>query len=211
MATAQYVPSCEFNAAYISALRAHDPTIESHFVEYFSSLLKYKLRGHRSSLVQSADVRQETLARVLAAVREGCKIQRPERLGAFVSGVCNNVLFELWRSRRRYQPLENGETERPDDAMLPHDMLVRGETARQTRLALSRLSGRKKRVLEAIFMEEMDRDQVCQELGVSGANLRLLLHRAKKQFLGEYNKIKTESAKRAELLCAHPGRRSVPF
>jgi RNA polymerase sigma-70 factor (ECF subfamily) len=189
MATAEFVPSCEFNAAYISGLRAHDPTIENHFVEYFSPILKRKLRRHTSSWFQPSDIQQETFTRVLAAIRAGWKIHRPERLAAFVSGVCNNVLFEIWRSGRRFQPLEDIETRWPDEGMLPLDTLVRGETARQTQFILSRVSAKNRRLLEAIFLEEMDRDQLCQELGVSRAGLRLLLHRAKKQFLDEYNKV----------------------
>src|SRR5215472_18982626 len=151
MATVQLAPSCQFDAAYISGLRAHDPAIESHFVEYFSPILRRKLRKHPSSWVQSSDVQQETFTRVLAAIHAGWKIRRPERLGAFVSGVCNNVLFELWRSGRRYEPLEDVDACRTEEGMLPHDMFVRGETARQTRLVLSRLSLKNKRLLEAIF------------------------------------------------------------
>jgi len=198
MAIAHFVPFCEFDAAYISGLRAHDPTIESHFVEYFSPILKRKLRRHSSSWIQPSDVQQETFTRVLAAIRAGWKIHRPERLGAFVSGVCNNVLFELWRSGRRYEPLEDVDACRAEEGMLPHDMFVRGETARQTRLVLSRLSLKNKRLLEAIFLEETDRDQLCKELGVTRTNLRLLLHRAKKQFIDEYNKI-WKASRRASL------------
>ena len=195
MATVQLAPSCQFDAAYISGLRAHDPAIESHFVEYFSPILRRKLRKHPSSWVQSSDVQQETFTRVLAAIHAGWKIRQPERLGAFVSGVCNNVLFELWRSVRRYQPLDNVETERPDGRMLQHDMLVRRETASRIRSVLSRLSGRNRRLLEAIFFEEKDRNQLCEELGVSAAHLRLLLHRAKRQFLEEYKEVKRRKRK----------------
>src|SRR5262245_47383221 len=140
MAIAHFVPFCEFDAAYISGLKAHDPTIESHFVEYFSPILNRKLRRHSSSWIQPSDVQQETFTRVRGAIRRGWKIHRPERLGALVSGVCNNVLFELWRSGRRYEPLEDVDACRAEEGMLPHDMFVRGETARQTRLVLSRLS-----------------------------------------------------------------------
>jgi RNA polymerase sigma-70 factor (ECF subfamily) len=57
------------------------------------------------------------------------------------------------------------------------------------------LSGRNRRLLEGIFLEEKDRNQLCEELGVSAAHLRLLLHRAKKQFLDEYNEVKRRKRK----------------
>jgi RNA polymerase sigma-70 factor (ECF subfamily) len=193
MATAQFVPSCEFDAAYITGLRAHDPTIESHFVEYFSPILQRKLRRNSSHWGDSSDIQQETFTRVLTAIQAGDRIQRPERLGAFVMGVCNNVLFERWRSALRYQPLAVVETKRPDDATLPHDMLVRGETARHTQLVLSRLSRKNRRLLQAVFMEEMDRDEICKELSLKKPQLRILLLRAKRQFLKEHNRIRGRS------------------
>jgi RNA polymerase sigma-70 factor (ECF subfamily) len=42
--------------------------------------------------------------------------------------------------------------------------------------------------LKAVFLDERDRDEVCEEFGVDRAYLRVLLHRAKQEFKTEYVK-----------------------
>jgi RNA polymerase sigma-70 factor (ECF subfamily) len=42
--------------------------------------------------------------------------------------------------------------------------------------------------LQAVFLEERDKDEVCTELGVDRDYLRVLLHRAKGSFRTIYSK-----------------------
>jgi RNA polymerase sigma-70 factor (ECF subfamily) len=187
MATFQSVP-CEFDAAYIQGLRMRDPVKEAQFVTHFSHMLRNKLRKDSVCHNENGDVQQETLARVLAAVRSSSGIRSPERLGGFVASVCNNVRREFWRSRRRYESIEGIEDVLPGD-LDPDVTLARCETTRHVQLVLSRLAVKNKHILQALFIDEKDRDEVCSELGVSRANLRVLLHRAKKEFRNEYKHI----------------------
>ena len=50
------------------------------------------------------------------------------------------------------------------------------------RVILMRLSKRDRSLLKAVFLDERDRDEVCQEFGVEREYLRVLLHRAKQEF-----------------------------
>lgn len=188
MATFQFV-SCEFDAAYIHGLRMRDPVIEAHFVTHFSHMLRNKLSKDSVWHNEDGDVQQETLARVLATVRSSWRIRNPERLGGFVASVCNNVRREFWRSRRRYESSEGIEDVLPAGDVDPDLALARRETARLVQLVLSRLAVRNKQILQALFIDEKDRDEVCSEFGVSRANLRVLIHRAKKEFRNEYKHI----------------------
>ena len=43
-------------------------------------------------------------------------------------------------------------------------------------------------LLKAVFLEQRDRDEVCREFGVDREYLRVLLHRAKREFKTEYLK-----------------------
>ena len=47
---------------------------------------------------------QESLARVLAAVRQG-RLEDPTRLGAFARSVAHHVIVEMQRARARQEPL----------------------------------------------------------------------------------------------------------
>jgi RNA polymerase sigma-70 factor (ECF subfamily) len=60
---------CSFDAGYIENLRAGDRETQEHFVRYFSELLQLKLRSRLKSPQAIEDVRQETFARVLKALR----------------------------------------------------------------------------------------------------------------------------------------------
>ena len=86
-----------FNALYLERLRSGDSGVEQHFVQYFTTLIQRKLRRRLSSPSVMEDIRQETFARVWAALRRNQGIGQPKRLGSFVNSVCNNVLLEHYR------------------------------------------------------------------------------------------------------------------
>src|ERR1041385_2081206 len=94
MGFAQSLEFHQFNESYLHGLRTQDVETEAHFVSYFSRILQNKLRRHLACPEHIKDVQQETLLRAWAAVRAEGGIRQPERFGAFVSSVCNNILRE---------------------------------------------------------------------------------------------------------------------
>ncbi|HZD96432.1 MAG TPA: sigma-70 family RNA polymerase sigma factor [Candidatus Sulfotelmatobacter sp.] len=186
MGTAQSLDFHQFNEQYLHGLREQDGETEAHFVSYFSRILQNKLRRHLACPEHIKDVQQETLLRAWAAVRaKGC-IRQPERFGAFVSSVCNNILRETYRSRARTRALDDLQIDPADESISPDGMLLAEETKKQVQNVLSRLCGKDRKLLQAVFFEQRNKDEVCRELGVSRDYLRVLLHRAKQQFMAEY-------------------------
>jgi RNA polymerase sigma-70 factor (ECF subfamily) len=178
-----------FDAAYIDALCAGDLRAQEHFVSYFTELIHLKVRSRLSSQQAQEDVRQETFARVLTTLRKQNGLRQPERLGAFVNTVCNNVLFELYRSSSRQQSLDtDDQPELPATGAAVDDVVAARQLKDKVREILSGLSARDRSLLQAIFLEERDREEVCREMGVDGEYLRVLLFRAKKSFKSEYLK-----------------------
>jgi RNA polymerase sigma-70 factor (ECF subfamily) len=167
-----------FDAAYLSRLRAHDPETDAHFANYFSAVLKGKLRSQGYFDSAMHDIRQETLFRVLRAVYSG-SIQNPVSLHSYVLGVCGNVLLEYARGQRRF-PHDEAE-EFPD---IVDDRSKADGAARQTemrdavRWVLKQLSEKDRRILTAVFIDEIDKDRICQEFGIDRGYLRVLIHRA---------------------------------
>ena len=86
-----------FNEDYVRRLTDGDSVAGDHFASYFGNVLFLKLRVRLRSAHLIEDIRQETLMRVLLILRQGAGVERPERFGAFVNGVCNNVVRELCR------------------------------------------------------------------------------------------------------------------
>lgn len=178
-----------FDAGYIESLRAGDARTQEHFASYFSELLHLKLRSRLKSPQAIEDVRQETFARVLTSLRKEGAMQRPERLGAFVNAVCNNVLFEHYRASSRSQSLDDeGQPELPaGDADILAALSAR-QLQSKVREILLAMPNRDRDLLKAVFLEERDRDEVCREFGVDREYLRVLLFRAKQEFKSEYLK-----------------------
>jgi len=195
MGTAQFVDMHQFNESYLQNLRTQDATTEAHFVDYFGRLLQNKLRRHLSCPEHIKDVQQETLLRAWAAVRAQGGIRQPERFGAFVSAVCNNILRELYRSKARIRALEDIQIDPADESRGPDSLVLAAETKQLVQKVLTRLCPKDRKLLRAVFFEQRDKDEVCLELGVSRDYLRVLLHRARQQFMVEYERINPVSRK----------------
>lgn len=186
MSAGQSLNFHQFNESYLHGLRAQDVETEAHFVSYFSRILQNKLRRHLACPEHIKDVQQETLLRTWAAVQAQGGVRQPERFGAFVSSVCNNILRESYRQRTRTQALDDLQVDPIDKAMRPDDLLLAAETRKQVQHVLSRLCAKDRKLLLAVFFEQRDKDEVCREMGVSRNYLRVLLHRARQQFMAHY-------------------------
>jgi RNA polymerase sigma-70 factor (ECF subfamily) len=172
-------PSFEFNAMYVRSLQQGDPYTEEHFVSHFSPILLRKLRKNLRSTELAHDLRQETFLRVLTVLRSDRGIREPERFEFFVLGVCNNVLHETYRQQKIVVSLDP-ELEMASNAPGPDTCAMAAETADHVQRMLSGLSPRVRAILEAAFLEEQDRDEICLKFGVNRNHLRLLICRAKK-------------------------------
>ena len=177
-----------FDKAYVERLRDGDPPTEHHFVAYFEHLLRIKLRARMLANDKVEDLRQETFIRVIAALRREGGVRQPERFGAFVNSICNNVLLEYYRTFARNQPMENSHLEIPDKVLDLEGMLVTKQSSERVRRILDGMARRDRDLLRAIFLEEKDKDVVCREFGVDRDYLRVLLHRAKDKFKVLYEK-----------------------
>jgi RNA polymerase sigma-70 factor, ECF subfamily len=180
-----------FDASYVRRLTDGDAETEQHFHTYFGRLLLIKLRQRLRSPHEILDARQETLLRVLISLRQKRALEHPERLGAFVNAVCNNVLLEMGRAARRTVPLD--ETEQADywstaAADNPEVTFVNGEQKALVREVLDQLPDRDRQILQQVFLDEDDKDAVCQRFGVDREHLRVLLHRAKARFRDVYQR-----------------------
>ncbi len=171
-----------FNESYIARLAARDAEVERHFTTYFGQLLFLKLRGRVRSPQMIEDVCQETFLRVLQVLRKDGGLHHPERLGAFVNTICNNVLLEKFREANRHSPMPDEPPDPADTTIdLDNDIVTQERKAIVERV-LAELSEKDRELLRKILLEERDKDEVCKEMKVTGEYLRVLLHRARQRF-----------------------------
>ncbi len=184
-----------FTREYEERLREGDPSTEQHFIAYFEQLLRIKLRARMLASETVEDLRQETYIRVLIKVRNA-EVRQPERFGAFVNSTCNFVLQEFYRASSKTSPWDDSYLEMPDHAVDVEGFLVTKQMKERVREVLEDLPKKDRDLLHAFFLEEKDKDEVCEQFRVDRDYLRVLLHRAKDKFRVLYEKDKQERSGR---------------
>jgi RNA polymerase sigma-70 factor, ECF subfamily len=177
-----------FDKTYVEKLRNGDAATEHHFFVYFEKLLHIKIRARGISADRMEDLKQETFIRVIGAVRKEGGVHHPERFGAFVNSICNNVLLEFYRTVGKNQQLDETHQEIPDKVLDLEGIMVSKQSSERVRKIISTLPKRDRELLRAVFLEERDKDAVCRDIGVDRDYLRVLLHRAKDKFKAVYEK-----------------------
>lgn len=146
--------------------------------EGFRHRLAIKVRYHVGYFCPDVeDLVQETLARFQRALNSDA-IRKPESIGAFLSGICNNVISEyrrgLWRDVPYDAELHPEPSEPPTARLL--------ELRDAIDAVLEQLGQRDREVLTAFYLQERGRDEICRALGVSDAQFRVIIFRAKDRF-----------------------------
>ncbi|MGD0296351.1 MAG: sigma-70 family RNA polymerase sigma factor [Bryobacteraceae bacterium] len=185
-----------FDQDYVERLAGGDAEIGRHFAAYFGELLLIKLRSRLRSQQAVADLRQETFVRVFRALRKKDAIRYPERLGGFVNSVCENVLLEFFRSGKATVQIQEDVSEPVDRSSSVESELITEESAQLVQKILSELSEGDRKIIRGVFLEERNKDQLCEELKIDRNNLRVRVHRALARFRSSY-KDKEELARGA--------------
>lgn len=175
-----------FDSDYLDRLRSGDFSTQQHFAAYFGELIRLKATRRLRSMAAVEDVRQETLARVLRLLTQQC-IRQPERLGALVNSVCNNVLHEHHRSRTRELPVDAEVVNAIlDPSISVLETIARRQLQQRVRQIIDELPEKDRCLLKALFLEDRSKDEVCRDFGVTRDYLRVLVHRAKQSFKSYY-------------------------
>lgn len=172
-----------FDEEYVRKLGSGDADVQRDFVARFSVLLRIKLRSKLRSPQLIEDVRQETFLRVFQSLKkaEG-GLQKPERLGAFVNSICNNVMFEALRSATRHSQMPEDLRDIVDDQADPSRQAVSSERKQIVARVLDSLTAKDSELLRQVYLEERDKADLCREMNVNSEYLRVLIHRAKSRF-----------------------------
>ncbi len=171
-----------FDQHYLDRLTQGDPEVQTHFTSHFGKMLTVKLRYRLRSKELVEDARQETFVRVLHVLRKKGGLQNPERLGAFVNAVCENVLLEFFRARSAQQQPLNGNDEPRSKFASAESEMISAERKAQIYKRLGELSSSDQTILRRVFLDEADKEQICAELGISREYLRVRIHRVLRRF-----------------------------
>lgn len=160
---------------------APDATAAEIAARFFGRIALFAARqlGDRSI---GEDVAQETLQRVLAALREG-RVESHEALPGFVFQTARHVCLQHARKRgrearalARWQRTERAEAGSAGDAAL-----IAAERVTHLRRALDRLRAADREILREAYANWRDTDEIAARLGLSAEAVRVRKHRAIKR------------------------------
>jgi len=146
--------------------------------------LRYKVLyhvGHNCADVD--DLVQETLVRFFRAEQRKL-IRNPAEFGAFLNGVCRNVILE-YRRRIRREPIADSDLPLPDTGVRPDAEIFEMREAIDS--GLKELAERDRAILRSLYLEGKDKEEICTQWGMSDAQFRVVLFRAKERFRRVYN------------------------
>jgi RNA polymerase sigma factor (sigma-70 family) len=164
---------------YVTLFNGPDPPMDSLELEKLRPKLRFRV-AHELGFAcpDNDDVVQETFRRYLDSVRTG-GLRNPEAAGAFLNGICRNVISEYRRRIFRDLPLPEVVPE-PPPKTLPQPELF--ELRDVIAAAMRELSARDRQVLQLFYLEERPVPQILDLMHLSETNFRVVLCRARERF-----------------------------
>lgn len=154
-----------------------DALAEDHVCRRFAPVIRaYGLR-HLRSESEAADFCQQVLIEVVDALRRGA-VREPERLGAFVLGVCRHQVADWYRSAARRRRLDAAVA---STVIGKHVEAIERLSGERLRGCFQALPHRMQIVVLMSFQHEAEPAEIAESLRTTPANVRVLRHRALSQ------------------------------
>jgi RNA polymerase sigma-70 factor (ECF subfamily) len=166
-------------------IREGDVSAESELIRQFEPGLRVLLRrrtGGDIGLLQ--DLVQETLLVVIQRLR-GAGIDDPQKLAAFAAQTARNLaIASLRKAERQRTDVDSEAAERnADPSRSIEDMAGDAESALAVRALLRELpQPRDRLMLKRFYLDDHDKEVICQELDLTEAAFNQALSRARKRF-----------------------------
>ena len=147
--------------------------------ENLARRLRYKVaRALGFACPDIDDIVQESLKRYLESVKAD-RLHTPEAAGAFLNGICKNVISEYRRRLFKDEPIPDTVPEQPARGIPGAEVFEMREAIAD---GMRQLSPRDRQVLHMFYVEELPVSRILEATGLTEANFRVVLCRAKERF-----------------------------
>jgi RNA polymerase sigma-70 factor (ECF subfamily) len=171
-------------ADLVARIKAGSGAAEAEMVRRYERGLLFLLRRRTRDPDLAGDLCQDTFRIAIEKLRVN-PIDEPERLAAYLRGVAMNLVLGHERKRaRRATTADSDAVEAAADARKgPFDDVSDAQLSQVIRELLAELSQpRDREILMRLYLDEEDRDVICESLGLEAAHFNRVLFRAKERF-----------------------------
>jgi RNA polymerase sigma-70 factor (ECF subfamily) len=177
-------PVTDWNRVDLTEMDLNKNDLSGLTIDRLRLKLRYKVLYHLGrGCADVDDLVQESLVRFFRAEQRKL-IRNTEECGAFLNGVCRNAILEYRRRRRREPPLDP-DVPIPDPGVRPDADIFELRNAIDNSLA--ELAERDRAILRALYLEGREKEEICREWGMTDAQFRVVLFRAKERFRRVYD------------------------
>jgi RNA polymerase sigma-70 factor, ECF subfamily len=157
--------------------------LAGHDIEQLRPRVRFKVCYEVGFLCPDVDdIVQETLTRFFVAAKDH-KVRNTEAPGAFLNGICRNVISEYRRRSLRDQPMPETIPEPPERRMQEAELFELREAIAR---GMEELAPRDRRILRDYYLEEKSKEEILNVIGMTDENFRVVLCRAKERFRNIY-------------------------
>jgi RNA polymerase sigma-70 factor (ECF subfamily) len=184
-------------AAIVQGIRDGDTGAETRLLERYSNGLRFLLLRRTRDDERARDLLQDTFLIAITKLRE-TDLEEPARLAGYLRGIAIRVALNAGRRQRREPyPMEAEVVAQiPDREPRQFDYVAREQTLAAVHKLLSSMPMKRDReILTRLYVEDQDKEAICDALGLDSLHFNRVLFRAKKRF----RKILEKSARAADL------------
>jgi RNA polymerase sigma factor (sigma-70 family) len=167
----------------VERIQANEATALEELYALFSRGIKFMII-RQLGRQDIEDRVHDTFVIVVQAIQRG-DLREPERLMGFVRTIVRRQIanaIERNATRRREETELDGNFKVAADDLTPEQKAIRTQNSDLMKQLLNECSARDREILTRFYLLEQSQEQICEEMGISETQFRLLKSRAKQRF-----------------------------
>lgn len=176
------LPEADLLRAVVVKIQQHDEAAKNQLYQIFNRGIRFQLIRHLGTTDIEDKVHDTFLIVLQAILRDD--LRNPERLLGYIRTVVRrqiaNYIDRAMMRRREHSTGIEGTS-----ALIhrnPEENYIRNEQQQLMRQTLSELNPRDREILVRFYIDEVPQEDICEEMGLSQTQFRLLKSRAKARF-----------------------------
>jgi len=177
------------NLELIQGVRSGDRKAEQRLYDLYCEVIEFLVTGKIFRRDEAADLCQDVWKAVFEAIKND-RIREPEKLPAFIRGICSNKIHDWIRAKYKPNPDRLEEEVIDESNGGPENVLLAKERRQQLARALRKLRPKDRKLIFLCYFRELSYRETAERFGAMTADAaKAATHRARKKlgyWLGKF-------------------------